>query len=470
MMNPRRRLRPRLPLLGDAPAFRQDLLAALARGRHEQGEVAVYHLGPATAYGVSAPEIAERVLTDSSTFGKLGPDNPLRLALGDGLLTRSDHPGWLRNRRMVAPMYHRRSVLAMDDTMRQCTAELLERWEREVPPGGEIDLHEALMHVTLDIVSRCMFSAPMLSGESALSPAAVEYAVTYTFLRLQNPAAPPVTWPTPANRRFARIMSGLDEMVYGMIRERRSDGGGHGDLLDMLMQARDADTGEGMTDQELRDEVITTLAAGHETTAITLTWAFYLLSVNPVWRRRVQAEIDAVGVPSDGIPTAVDLRSMPLVGHVFDEALRLFPSSPTVPRLVLRPTRLGEHEVQPGDRVLLDIHGIHHNRDHWERPGTFDPLRFAEDGSPPRHRYAFLPFGGGPHLCVGKQFAVQEAGLLLAAILGRYDVRHHPGAPVEDRATITLRPRYGLRVALHPRREPPPARQHPTHRVPMETA
>lgn len=450
MMNPRRRLRPRLPLVGDALAFRQDLLAALARGRTEQGEVAAYRLGPVTAYGISSPEIAEQVLTDSATFGKLGPDNPLRLALGDGLLTRSDHESWLRNRRMVAPMYHHRSVHTMYASMQDCTTEMLGRWQRDVPPGGQVDLHKALMHVTLDIVSRCMFSTPMLSETSALSPEAVEYAVTYTFLRLQNPAAPPPSWPTPSNRRFQRILGGLDQMMYDMIAQRRAGAGPtKGDLLDMLMYAQDADTGETMTDLELRDEIITTLAAGHETTAITLTWAFYLLSVNPAWRYRLQEQIDSV--LHGGMPSAADLAKMPLVGYVFDEALRMFPSSPTVPRLVQKPTRLGRRDVPVGSRILLDIHGIHLNRAHWEEPQRFDPLRFAPENKAGRHRYAHLPFGGGPHLCVGKQFAIQEAQLLLASILSRYDVRHHPGAPVEDRATITLRPRYGLEVTLHPR-------------------
>lgn len=450
MMNQRRRLRPRLPLVGDALAFRQDLLAALTRGRTEQGEVARYRLGPITVIGVSSPDIAERVLTDSVTFGKLGPDNPLRLALGDGLLTRSDHESWLRNRRMVAPVYHRRNVEAMYASMQDCCAELLQHWRESIPAGGVVDLHLELMRVTLDIVSRCMFSAPMLQT-SALTPQAVEHAVTYTFLRLQNPLAPPPTWPTPSNRRFRAIMSGLDELINRMIAQRRAETPGeHSDLLDLLMSAVDAGTGESMTDQELRDEVITTLAAGHETTAVTLTWAFYLLSVNPQWRRRLQDQIDSV---LDGdLPTVADLARMPLVTHAFDEALRLFPSSPTVPRLVMRPTRLGQHDLAPGTRVLVDIHGVHRHPDHWEHPEEFDPLRFAPENKAGRHRYAHLPFGAGPHLCVGKQFAIQEGQLLMAAILGSYDVRHHPGHPVEDRATITLRPRYGMHVTLHPRR------------------
>jgi cytochrome P450 len=219
-----------------------------------------------------------------------------------------------------------------------------------------------------------------------------------------------------------------------------------------LMHAEDADTGARMTDTELRDEIITTLAAGHETTAITLTWAFYLLSTHPAWRRRLTEEIDTVlgGRP----PTVADLARMPLVGQVFDEALRLFPSSPTVPRLTRKPVRLGPYDVPVGSRILIDVHGLHRNRRHWPDPETFDPLRFGPEGRVGRSRWAHLPFGGGPHLCVGKQFAIQEAQLLLASILGRYDVRHHPGYPVDDRATITLRPRHGLRVTLHPRSVP----------------
>lgn len=464
MLNPRLRLRPRLPLVGDAPAFRQDLLAALARGRFEQGDVARYRLGPITVFGVSSPEVAERVLTDSATFGKLGPDNPLRLALGDGLLTRSDHESWLRNRRMVAPGYHRRRVEAMYATMQSCAEEMLARWRQTVPAGGLIDLHTELMHVTLDIVSRCMFSTPMITTDSALRPEAVEYAVTYTFLRLQNPVAPPTWLPTPANRRFAGIIGGLDELIATMIAERRAALGrgedGPQDLLDMLMRATDADTGATMGDTELRDEIITTLAAGHETTAITLTWAFYLLSTHPAWRRRVIDQLDQV--LADGSPTVADLPRLPLVGQVFDEALRLFPSSPTVPRQTRKPTRLGPYDVPVGSRVLIDVHGLHRNRRHWIEPEVFDPTRFSPESRAGRSRWAHLPFGGGPHLCVGKQFAIQEAQLLLASILSRYDVRHHPGYPVDDRATITLRPRHGLYVTLHPRHRPTAEDQSPT--------
>lgn len=442
--------RRRVPFLGEALAFRQDLLGSLQRGWYEQGDVARFRLAGLDVVGVNTPQLAEQVSTDSATFAKLGPDNPLRLALGDGLLTRSDHESWLRNRRMVAPIYHGRNVAGMVDSMREVTGELLDRWAQEVPAGATTDLHVELMHATLDIVSRCMFSQPMTARIDALRPAAVEAALTYTFNRLQNPALPPPTWPTPANRRFQAIIRAIDDMVYGLIRDRRSEGTFHrGDLLDMLLTAQDADTGEVMSDVEVRDEVLTTFAAGHETTAITMTWAMYLLSSHPEVRRAVQDEVDRV--LGGRLPTVADLEHLTLVGQVFQEALRLYPSSPTVPREVARDVELGGRRLSRGTRVLINIHGIHRHPDHWDRPEEFDPERFSPSGRRGRHRWAHIPFGGGPHLCVGKQFALVEAQVLMAGMLARYDVRVVPSHPVEAYATITLRPRHGLVVALHPR-------------------
>ncbi len=442
--------RARMPFLGEALAFRADLLGSLQRGWYEQGDVAAYRLAGLDVVSVTSPALAERVSTDSATYGKLGPSNPLRLALGDGLLTRSDHDSWLRNRRMVAPIYHGRAVAAMSASMRDVTGEMLDRWDREIAPGGTLDLHTELMHATLDIVSRCMFSMPMRERIDAISPAAVEQALTYVFRRLQNPAAPPATWPTPANRRFWATMSGIDDMVYGLIEERRAEGTYHrADLLDMLLTAQDADTGEVMTDLEVRDEVLTTLAAGHETTAISLTWAMHLLSQHPDVRRRVQKEVDeALG---GRVPQAEDLKVLPLVGQVFNEALRLYPSSPTVPREVTKDTELGGKPLAAGTRVLINIAGIHRHPDHWQNPDSFEPERFTVERAAGRHRWAHMPFGGGPHLCVGKQFALVEAAILLAGMTGRYDVRTVPHHRVDPYATITLRPRYGLMVTVHPR-------------------
>ena len=191
------------PLLGSIPAFRRDILAAMSAGWREHGDLTRYTLGPLVVHGVSSPELAEEVLTDSATYGKLGPENPLRLVLGNGLLTSSDHDSWLRNRRMMQPVFARSSIAGLYDTMVGCTESALERLDADYAPGDQLDLHTEMMRVTLDIVSRAMFSANILDDLDTIGPHAVDIAVNYAFSRLQNPFSPPTSWPTPSNRRFA---------------------------------------------------------------------------------------------------------------------------------------------------------------------------------------------------------------------------------------------------------------------------
>ncbi|GAB7106923.1 cytochrome P450 [Streptomyces phaeofaciens JCM 4814] len=440
-----------IPVLGNVLDFRRDILKAMHRGHAAHGDLVRYRLGPVTVHGVSSPELAAAVLTDTDRFGKLGPDNPLRLVLGEGLLTSDDHKSWLRNRRMMQPIYTKQSLAGMFATMGVSAAEQISHMSARYRTGAALDLHQEMMRVTLDIVSRCMFSTDVSRTLAGLGPDAVDVAINYAFDRLQNPFSPPTHWPTPRNRRFHQVMRGLDDLIYRIIAERRQSPGptGDGDLLDMLLAARDADTGKGMTDRELRDEVITTFAAGHETTAITLTWAFYLLSRHREVLRRVQREVD--DVLGDELPTPENLAAMPYALRVFEEALRLYPSAPIVPRLVLRDTELGGYRVPAGSRILVNLYGIHRHPRHWPDPERFDPDRFLPDVTKGRHRFAYLPFGAGPHLCIGKHFALMEAHLLLTALVRRWEFRHVPSHRVVNHATITLRPRYGMLMTMHQR-------------------
>ncbi|UXX95248.1 cytochrome P450 [Streptomyces sp. AD2-2] len=449
-----------LPLLGSVLDFRRDILRAMHRGRMAHGDLVRYRLGPVTVHGVTSPELAADVLTDSDRFGKLGPDNPLRLVLGEGLLTSDDHRSWLRNRRMMQPIYTKQALAGMFATMGVSAAEQIAHMADRYRTGAVVDLHTEMMRVTLDIVSRCMFSTDVSRTLAGLGPDAVDVAITYAFDRLQNPLSPPTSWPTPRNRRFHEVMRGLDDLIHRIIAERRRPDAptGGGDLLDMLLAARDADTGQGMTDRELRDEVITTFAAGHETTAITLTWAFYLLSRHREVLERVQREVD--GVLGDALPTPDDLAEMPYTLRVFEEALRLYPSAPILPRLARRDTGLGGHRVPAGSRVLVNLYDIHRHPRHWPDPERFDPDRFLPEAGKGRHRFAYLPFGAGPHLCIGKHFALMEAHLLLCALVRRWEFRHVPSHRVVNHATITLRPRYGMLMTMHQRT---PSAARPAH-------
>lgn len=446
-----------MPMLGNVVDFRRNILDAMQKGWRDHGDLVRYRLGPLVVHGVSSPELAGEVLTDSTTYGKLGPDNPLRLILGEGLLTSDDHESWMRNRRMMQPIYSKQALSGMFRSMADSTADQIAHMEATYASGHQIDLHGEMMRVTLDIVSRCMFSTDVSRTREALSPEAVDVAVNYAFDRLQNPFSPPTSWPTPRNRRFHQVMDGIDEMMYSVIEERRAAGvpeGGGNDLLDMLLAARDADTGQQMNDRELRDEIITTFAAGHETTAVTLTWAFYLLSQHREVLRRVQREVDGVLAGADRMPTVEDLSSMPYALQVFEEALRLYPSAPIIPRLTLKDTQLGGYHVPKGSRVLVNLFNIHRHERHWTDPERFHPDHFAEENRKGRYRFSYMPFGAGPHLCIGKHFALMEAHLLLAALVRRYEFRHVPSHRVVNHATITLRPKYGMVMTLYERRGP----------------
>ncbi|WP_052488885.1 cytochrome P450 [Streptomyces sp. 150FB] len=451
-----------LPVLGSVLDFRKDILEAMRQGWRDHGDLVRYRLGPVVVHGVSSPELAGEVLTDSATYGKLGPDNPLRLILGEGLLTGDDHESWMRNRRMMQPIYTKQAIARMFDSMSESTTRQVAHMADTYRSGDVVDVHQEMMRVTLDIVSRCMFSTDVERTRDGIGPEAVDIAINYAFDRLQNPFSPPPEWPTPRNRRFQAVMKGINDMTYGIIAERRKAaadgvprGDGVPDLLDMMLDVRDADTGEGMSDRQVRDEVITTFGAGHETTAITLTWAFYLLSGNRSAMRRVQEEVDEV--LGDRMPTMEDLAAMPYALQVFEEALRLYPSAPIVPRLVLKDTVLGGYSVPAGSRLLVNLFNIHRHERHWSDPERFDPDRFSAESRKGRHRFAHMPFGAGPHLCIGKHFALMEAHLLLAALVRRYEFRHVPAHRVVNQASITLRPRYGMSMTAHARTGAPGA-------------
>ena len=438
-------------LLGSIIPFKRDILQAMARGQREYGDPVRYRLGPVVVYGVSHPDLAEQVFMDGQNiYGKLGPNNPLRLVLGDGLLTSSDHESWFRHRRMMQPTFHRKRLAGLFDTMVSCSIEMLARWADTYRPGDRLDIHHEMMGVTLDIVSQTMFSTNIMNDLDTIGPEAVNVTIDYAFERLQNPFSVPTSWPTPRNLRFKRVMRGLDRLLYRIIHRRRISGEPHDDLLDMLLAARDENTGETMTDKELRDEVITILAAGHETTAITLTWTWYLLSQHPEIARRMQLEIDTV--LQGRIPTLADLPQLPYTLQVFEESMRLYPSAPIIPRLTSRAATLGGYDLPAHSRVLVNLFNLHRHPEFWSNPEAFDPDRFTPERRKQQHRFAYLPFGAGPHLCIGKNFALWEAHLLLILIAQRYELRHVPGHKVQNHATITLRPRYGMSMTIHPRR------------------
>src|SRR5215204_1543850 len=413
------------------------------------GEVARYRVAHTRMYQVSSPEGVGRILHDNhrnyskdvATFGTL------KLFLGNGLFT-SDGDFWRRQRRLAQPAFHRRRVAAFGELMTDATLEMLDRWRPLADRGQPLDVGAEFSRLTMEVVTRALFSTSVEGDISTIGRAIATLLDDVTF-RFTFPFYPPLRVPTPRNRRFLAARAALDEVVYEIISERRQRPGEHDDLLALLMEARDEDTGEGMSDKQLRDEVITLFLAGHETTANALTWGTYLLSTHVAVARRLHAEVD--GTLQGRIPMAADLPNLPYTRMVIDETLRLYPPAWITNRRAIEDDIVCGYRIPADATVSISPYVTHRDPTLWDNPEGFDPERFAPERSAGRPHYAYFPFGGGPRQCIGKGFALMESTLVLVLLAQRYELHLVPGRRVEAEAMATLRPRHGMWMTAHPR-------------------
>ena len=440
-------------LIGSLAAFSRDILGTLEQGWRDYGDLVRYKLGPTHLYAVSSPQLADQILVrDKQHFLKLhredGKPVGLALVLGKGLLTNADQESWLLQRRMMQPIFHRRNIARMGDEMLLAGQHMLERWQRDVAPGGQINLHHEMMVTTLDIINKTMFGADVL-GEASEIGTRVEIAARFVSDRTKNPFQPPLSIPTPRNRGFKQASREIDNFIYQLIDQRAHSAEQREDLLQMLLEARDEETGEAMTRQQIRDEVVTIFGAGHETTANALTWAWALLAQHPEVLHRLQTEIDSV--LGKRPPSMEDLPKLPYCNAVFDEVLRLRPPAPITLRQTTVPVSLGGYSFAAGTRFIISIININRHPDHWPEPEHFMPERFLEGQRRDQHKLAYLPFGAGQRMCIGNHFALMEGVLLLILMVQHYELHTIPGEKIEADMAVTMRPKGGLNVTLHPR-------------------
>ena len=389
----------------------------------------------------SSPEAAKQVLQDNHrNYKKAVTYDFLKPVVGHGLLT-ADGDLWLRQRRLVAPMFHRRRIESYAATMASTTEELLDDWRRH-DADTPFDLSEAMSQVTLSIAGKLLFNRDIGRDSDWIGEAMV-LLFRDVNQRIMSPIRIPRQVPTPQNRRVQRAIDELEGLVYGLIEERRDHAGEYEDLLSMFMLAEDEDTGETMSDKEIRDELMTFIIAGHDTTSNLLSWALYLLSTHPTVRRRLEEEVDAV--VCGAIPTFSELGELNYLEQVIDETFRLYPPAWTVEREPLEDDEICGFSVPAGSIVSVGPYFVHHNRDVWENPAGFDPDRFGPDAPRP-DRYAHFPFGGGPRMCVGADFAIMEAKMILAAITKGFRLNVMTNHGVEPEGTVTLYPRDGIQV------------------------
>jgi cytochrome P450 len=439
-----------LPLLGHASAFKKNPLQTMSEWWRRHGDALRFRLGPKTLHLFSHPDLAEDILVQQSDrFVKVyDPRRPVGLALvlGNGLVTSSGEV-WKRHRRIIQPVFHRSRMAPMADRMAQVGEQRLAGWADHA--GQPVNIAAEMMLLALDVISHTMFTTSVAHHIDQISRA-LRVSLKYAFDSFHNPLHPPSWLPTARNREFRQVMQFMDGLIYGLIAERRRSGAKHDDLLDRLLQARDEDTGAGLSDQELRDEALTIFAAGHETTANALAWTWYLLATHPEAKARFHEEVDRV--LQGRTPNADDLPRLPYTRAVFDESLRLFPPAPAIQRKAATDVTVGGLTLPAGAVVLVGTYNLHRHPAFWSNPDRFMPERWL-DGERPAARCAYLPFGAGPRACVGTHFATIEGPLLLALIGRHYDLRLAQES-VEPELMVTLRPKGGIRMTIQPRQAP----------------
>ena len=405
-----------------------------------------------TAVILSHPEGVERVLRGNrENYPKGSIYDGARLLLGNGLVT-SGGSLWERQRRLAQPAFSEASLARYLQSMAECTEQLLKKW-RAADGKAPFDIHAATTRLTLAIVGRTLFGLD-LSHQGSTAGKAFTQALRAIGFRGPDNLQIPLWVPTPGNLRFRKALEQLDRMVFEIIQRFRDGEAENAEhtLLGAFMAARDPETGEGMSDRQLRDEVITLYLAGHETTASLLTWTFYTLAHEPEVVARMEKEFDTV--ISGAVPKLEDLKRLSYVPRVLSEVLRLYPPAWTIARDVAEDDVVCGYRVPAGSFVLLSPYITHRLEAYWPDPARFDPERFAPQASRGRHPFAYFPFSAGPRVCIGKHFSLYEAQLVLAMVMREFRFEVVDRTEVGVKAVSTLRPQRKIRVRVRPRHGP----------------
>jgi cytochrome P450 len=432
-------------IMGVMREFNRDQLGFIERCAREYGDVVWMRFLYVPALFIYHPDDVEYVLvTNPKNFIKSMSlrSNFFQRLVGNGLLT-SQGEEWKRARRLSQPAFHRERVASYASVMVDYTQRLTAKWQE----GETRDIHTDMMRLTLGIVVQCLFSADVSHDVDA---------VGVTLKELVKPFASQATlkWilnnrlPTPTHRRFHALAKKIDNVVYRIISERRASGKDEGDLLSMLLAARDED-GTQMSNRQLRDEVMTLFLAGHETTALTLAWAWYLLGTNPEAGKKFHAELDEM--LGDRAPTAADLPRLKYTEQIAKESMRLYPPAYGLGREAIEDCEIGGYRVPKGTQVFMFQWATQRDPRFYDEPLAFRPERWTEDFIEQLPKYAYFPFGGGPRICIGASFAMMEIILCLATIGQKFRLELVPDHPVSIYPAMSLRPRDGIKVVVNNR-------------------
>jgi cytochrome P450 len=430
-------------LLGNLREFNRDTLKFLLEQR-QYGDITQFRFGPFPAIVINHPDYAHEVLVaqadkfykTTSTKQIMGP------VVGNGLFT-SDGDFWKRQRRLVQPAFHSKRIGAYAQVMVDYAADLAVEWHS----GDTRSIDRDMTNLTMRVIAKTLFDADISRDAPEVGQAIREgLALIEQSFRQLFPAP---TWlPTPHNRKMRLVVERLDALIQKFIDDRRASGEDKGDFLSLLLSAQDEDNSV-MTDKQVRDEAMTLFGAGHETTAVTLTWIWYLLSQYPEAEARLYEELERV--LAGRLPTLDDLPKLTYTEKIVKEAMRLYPAAWVVTREAHQDLTLGNHPVKKGRIVLVNVYGLHHDPRYFADPERFDPERFSPENEAKIAKYTYLPFGGGPRVCIGNAFSLMESRLLLATLAQRFKLSLAPNFAVVPDRQFTLRPKYGMQMIVSER-------------------
>ncbi|MDP3276923.1 MAG: cytochrome P450 [Deltaproteobacteria bacterium] len=400
-------------------ARRQGFLSYVGSLWHQHGDLFQAKIGPRTLVFAMHPDAVERVaVSHRSNYDKLRSYDPVReFLLGDGLVS-STGDLWRRQRKWMAPFYTPKGVQTYAEAMLRDGERLVERWGDLAKRAAEVDIAEEMTFVTASIILKAMFSTETLDAIHQIKDA-VETMIGFASNRMTSLPLP--LWvPTGKNQKYLAARTLVHRLINEIIAQRRAmpESDWPDDLLSRMMNARDEETGQPMAESLLRDESITTFFAGHETTARTMTFAWYALAANPAVADELRAELDHV--LGGRAPTVSDLRALPYTLQVVKESLRLYPAAPFYIRDAVGPDTLGGFEIPAGAGVMLSPYFTHRHPGFWEHPERFDPARWRKENESKQHAYAYHPFAAGPRICIGNNFSLLESHLLLAMLAQRF--------------------------------------------------
>ncbi|WP_157506790.1 cytochrome P450 [Ktedonobacter racemifer] len=437
-----------VPCLTRSEAFSfllfHDPLNTPLRLARKYGDVFYFQAGRNKVFFLNHPDdIRELLVVQHENFRKGEGVMILERMLGKGLIT-NDGAAHKQQRRLVQPAFHRRRIASYAQAMVEAAQQQAHAWQ----DGATVDMSQEMMQLTLVIVGKTLFNTDVGEEANTVQAALVTAMEAFRKLGLSPVGELVERLPLPIHARLRRARERLDKVVYRIIDEHRQQGIDQGDLLSMLLMARDEE-GNVMNDQQLRDEVMTLFLAGHETTSNALTWTWYLLAQHPEVREKVQQEVDTV--LAGRTATIEDLPRLTYTEQVLMESMRLCPPVWAIDRRVTRDTTLRGISLPKWSRVVMSQYVVHHDPRFYPEPEKFDPERWTPEAQATRPKFAYFPFGGGPRLCIGEAFAWTESILLLATLSQHWEARLAPGARVKFQPAVTLRPQYGIKMTLHKR-------------------